>query len=318
LYWGLGVIPLVGVAVNSVLAALTIPVLADTTDRLFGRRAAKVVPPFIALLPAFIVWTAQPLREALVLFLLAVATNAAVRLSVKVSARGVLIFTSAGAMMFVARGNVAVAAMLGFLCALVVGRQSLSSGLSLAVSLSALVGVAAIVLASSASLRQLMSQANLSQVDAIRADLSASSGSAFYPGVDVATPAHALQFLPIGLANLILGPLPSLGGSLRQALGVVDTLVMWFLLPSLWRGLRAGWARQSRRIGLLLLPALSVAVVLALLLGNNGIVIRERLQVVVMLLPLIGLGWSTRRHRLSEQHERSPLGLATPVTTPQR
>ena len=43
-----------------------------------------------------------------------------------------------------------------------------------------------------------------------------------------------------------------------------------------------------------LLPALFVTVGLALLVANFGTVVRERMQVLVLLIPLIGLGWSVR------------------------
>jgi hypothetical protein len=73
-----------------------------------------------------------------------------------------------------------------------------------------------------------------------------------------------------------------------------DLLVWWFLLPSLWRGVREGWRRRGREVLIYLLPAVAVTVVLTLIVANFGTVIRERMQVVLALLPLIGLGWSVR------------------------
>ena len=45
---------------------------------------------------------------------------------------------------------------------------------------------------------------------------------------------------------------------------------------------------------LYLLPAFALTLVLALLIANFGTTVRERMQVVVILVPLIGLGWSVR------------------------
>jgi hypothetical protein len=84
-----------------------------------------------------------------------------------------------------------------------------------------------------------------------------------------------------------------------------DLLVWWFLLPSLWRGL---WSAK-RRIGLraltLLIPAAMTGVALSLLIGNFGTVLRERTQVVVLLMPFIALGLAEHR-RASTPGEEPP------------
>ena len=62
------------------------------------------------------------------------------------------------------------------------------------------------------------------------------------------------------------------------------------MAPFTWRG----WRLAGRQIGrprlILLLPAALLAVSLSLLIGNYGTVVRERLQVLVFLVPLTGLG----------------------------
>ena len=70
-----------GLAVNAALAAGLVPIMFDVTRRLFGRAAAGYVAPLVVLVPGFLLWTSQLLREPGVIFCVALAANFAVRLS---------------------------------------------------------------------------------------------------------------------------------------------------------------------------------------------------------------------------------------------
>jgi hypothetical protein len=92
-----------------------------------------------------------------------------------------------------------------------------------------------------------------------------------------------------------LGPFPWTARNGRQVAGVLEALTLLFLLPSLVRGwLRAGDAIGRRRL-VLGVPALLLAVGLALFVGNYGTVVRERLQVSILILPFVAYGWTLRR-----------------------
>lgn len=72
---------------------------------------------------------------------------------------------------------------------------------------------------------------------------------------------------------------------------MAEAVTVWNLVPSFVRGLRRGWRRIKRRSALLLAPAAGITIVLTLLIGNVGTIVRERLQLVVLPLAFIGLGW---------------------------
>ena len=88
-------------------------------------------------------------------------------------------------------------------------------------------------------------------------------------------------------------------------LAIPDVLTWWALLPSLWRGLLRAWRRTRRRgLFLMVVPAAGASMVLALLVANYGTVVRSRLQVFLLLVPLIALGLEQRRStRNVVQHE---------------
>jgi hypothetical protein len=100
-----------------------------------------------------------------------------------------------------------------------------------------------------------------------------------------------------------LGPVPWQASNARQAGGLIEAMSLWVLLPSLWRGWRASGALIGRTRLVPLLPAALVAVSLALLIGNYGTIVRQRLQVTVFLIPFAALGWCLRR---GTTHDTSP------------
>ena len=52
---------------------------------------------------------------------------------------------------------------------------------------------------------------------------------------------------------------------------------------------------MGRQVLVHLLPAAALASMLALIIGNYGTVIRERLQVVVLILPFVAFGLAKRK-----------------------
>jgi 4-amino-4-deoxy-L-arabinose transferase-like glycosyltransferase len=300
-YFVFGGFVIAGLIVNAAFSAALVPLLFDTTRRLFGREAARRVVPLVVLLPGFLVWTSQLLREAGVLFFIALAVNAVVRLSERFGVFPLFTLAIALTGLFSFRGNVAFVVAIGTLGALVIGRRRVLSGIGVGATALALLAVLVAVVGVGYAGYRLSSNADLAQVNTVRTDSSLSAGSGVNPGADVSTTAHALDYLPKGIAQFLLGPFPWQIGNGRQSLGLVEVMVLWALVPALFRGLRAGWLRARRRIAVLLFPALLLTVMLSLLIGNFGTVTRERLQVLVLLLPFVALGLAPRGTRTAEQ-----------------
>ena len=92
-----------------------------------------------------------------------------------------------------------------------------------------------------------------------------------------------------------------------QSIGLVDAATMWLLAPALYRGIRHAVREKGRRTLLLVSPAAALLVTLCLLISNYGMVLRERPQVLVLLLPIAGYGWTAgRRTREPVSHPLAP------------
>lgn len=308
LYWIFGAHPDAGLVVDAGMAAATVPVLFDTTRRLFGRTAAGAVPVIATLLPGFIIWGSQLLREAGVYLFTAVCLACAARLRERLSALPFLAFTASATLLVAWRADVGLLVAGGLVVGLVLGRGANGPGLVSGP------GVAALVLALVAGLGlgysgyHLVTHTSLAQLNDIRSGSSTSASSGFLPASNISTTAHAAGYLPLGSLYFVLGPLPWQIHGGRQLFGVPDTLAWWFLLPSLWRGARAQWRAERLGVLLLTLPALALGAALSLIVANFGTTVRERVQVVVLLVPLIAYGWSLRRRRAP-----SPEAALTPV-----
>jgi len=138
---------------------------------------------------------------------------------------------------------------------------------------------------------------NLKYANNVRTDSAQSANSGFGSEVDISSPQRAIYYLPVGMFNFVVGPLPWQLGGVRQLPALPDAAVWWVLLPSLWRGLREGVRVLGRRVSVLALPALAVCLEMALIVGNFGALLRERCQVIVLVIPFIALGLATRAGR---------------------
>ena len=307
LYWVFGPYQVSGLVVNAALSAALVPVVHDTTRRLFGRDAARVAVVMLLVLPSFLIWTSQLLREAPVVFLLALAANGAVRLTQRATVGAYALVGLSIALLFTLRANVAMMAAAGVLLGIALGRQRLLEGLTsgaaalvlfLLLVVSGGVGYAGYVRTSGSTLQQ---------VSETRQALATTASSGLAPGQDVSTPKKAISFLPVALVGFAFGPFPWTAGNARQWAGGVEALTLWFLFPSVVRGCGAARRAAGRRWTALGLPALLIAASLSLIIGNYGTIVRERLQVSIFLLPFAGYGWVIRRRRFQPADAIAPL-----------
>ena len=298
LYWIFGSYTASGLAVNAALAAGLIPLMSDTTHRLFGASAARYAAPLVVVLPGMFLWTSQLMKEAVFLFLLAVALNSAVRLMERTSLMSLGLLTVSLALAFTVRAWIALVIAAGLLAGMVFGHKRLISGLG--TGFSTLVVVAAVMLASGLGYQgyQAAVSVDLEQANLVRRDLT-SSQTGYEAEVDISRASSALTYLPQGVVNFMAGPFPWHIRGVRQLPFVPDMIVWWCLLPFLWLGYRRAGVLVGRRRLLMVLPAVGTVLLLSLALGNFGTVVRERLQVILLIVPLIALGLSERTSRRS-------------------
>lgn len=284
----------VGLALNATLAAGLIPVVGDSTRRLFGDRAVRYVAPLLLFLPGLFLWTSQLLKEAPILFLIAVAVNCAVRMTESIAPGRIVVFATATALLLAFRGAVGSFVAVGLVAGLILGRRQVLSGAATGAIVLATMAIVVLAGGVGESGFETVAESNLQQANNVRQGLAAGVPSGFGADVDISTSRSAVRYLPVGLVSFLLGPFPWQVDGVRQLIAVPDVLVWWWLLPSLWVGCRKSLRLIGRRSLLLVLPAVAASVVLALVISNYGTVVREREQIVVILVPLIALGLASK------------------------
>ena len=295
LYWAFGPYPLAGFALNALFAAALLPLMFDVTQRLFGSDAAWWAVVIVALQPGFLVWPAQLLREAGALFFLVVALDCAVRLATKATISAALLMAADVGLFLTYRSDVALVVTVGLVAGLALGKRQVVGGVLAAGTVVAMGLLLVLALGLGRSGYQISTTSSLSQVSHARQDLARTATSGFDKTVDVSTPRRAINYLPKGLPYFLWGPFPWQARSLPAVFSVVDALTVIAITPSTWRGVREARQRIGRMQLLLLLPAAVLTIALTLLIGNFGTIVRERLQVLMFLVPLAGLGIARRR-----------------------
>ena len=294
LYRLVGPYPEAGLVLNATMAGALVPLVGHLTYTLFGSKAAGYVPPLVVFMPGLFLWTSLLLKEATVLFLIAVAADCAARLTKRGSLLTLVVMTLALSVLFTMRGPIAFVIAIGMIFGLLIGSRRVLHGLATAMIAAAFIAMLVLAVGVGYSGYNFTVQSNLERAQLVRVDLSAAN-SGFASEVDISTPAKALSYLPLGMVTFMLGPFPwQLGGG-RQLLVVPDLLVWWMLIPFLWKGQRRALSLFGRHSLLLAFPALGAAVMLSLTVGNFGTVVRERMQVLILLVPLIALGLALRR-----------------------
>ncbi len=138
------------------------------------------------------------------------------------------------------------------------------------------------------------------RVNAARSAYVMDTGSAMNVDlVDASTPSGLAMWLPIGLAAFYFAPIPFTGTSAISLATSPEMLLWYFLLPSLFRGLREAVRSRLRAIAPVMLYVIVSSLGWALVVTNIGTLFRFRAQIMFFPLILIAAD-QVRRRRLAK------------------
>jgi hypothetical protein len=298
--------------VQSRLSAAALNCLCGALTAVFAFRIARIhFSEWVAvragwwtgLFPGLIIWSAQTVKEPVVILLEALALYGCLRLRADGFRVRHIVLSSAA---------VVVLASMRFYAAYVTGavivlslvlpqfnRRRLALGSALAMG-----AIAAPLLYYSGALAKDAGEFekwDLRQTEQFRRNIAAGTGSGVETQHDMQT-IHGLGLATlVGGAHLLLAPFPwhMTGGSIRLLLTMPEQLVWWCLF---YAGVLPGLCHVMRhRLGdvlPILLFVLSLGLIYSLTFGNIGVVYRQRAQLLPSLLIFAAVGRELRRRPL--------------------
>ncbi len=286
-------------ALNCFFGALTVVFTYRIARTLFSPWVAVRVGWLACFFPSMIIWSAQTLKEPVVILLETVALYGCVQLKLAgFSLRYVLLCSCAIVLLLPFRFYAAYIAAAAAVVALVLPR--LSQARSTLVAGAAVVGlVGALVVSSGLFARNeaYFEKFDLQMVQNFRRDVAKGYGSGVESGYDIRTPGGLILGTAVGAAHLALAPFPwQLGGaSLRALLTLPELLVWWYLffaglLPGLWYVVR----QRFSDVQPMLFFVAGLGLLYSMMFGNVGLIFRQRAQLLPWLLILAVVGLEQR------------------------
>lgn len=305
--------PLIAAALNCFLGALCIVYIYRISITLFSPKVAERVGWLACFFPSLIIWSAQTVKEPVVIFLETFVIYFTVRMAVfGLSVRHILICSISIVVLYTFRFyagyflavSVAVALMLTQM------RKHIMSAVALVVVL-APVTLYFVNIDSIINSRRNQKILDIQYIKYQRNAFSTGQGS--NSGVpthqDMTTSGGFASAVGGGAAHLLLAPFPwQLGGASLRMLLTLPELVVWWgvlgvgLLPGLWRVLRTRFIEMQS----ILLFSLLMGFLYSLLFGNVGLVFRQRAQLMpwLLIIAMVGVEQLSLRRQSAKQKQQ--------------
>lgn len=294
----------------AVHGAATAPLVYFCANKIFQNiRVAKFSAVAIALFPSFIIWSAQLMKDGLIIFLLVLAITMVMQLQDRFHFTAILflVFSVLGIMSlrFYIFYMIAIAVVGSFL----IGTSNTIESMARRTITLILLGLAltyfGVMRTGGIDLGRFGS---FEAVQRSRLDLATSAKSGFGEDVDISTTEGAISVIPIGLLYLMFAPFPWQAGSSRQGITIPEVLLWYAMIPFLLSGIWYTMRHRLRSAFPILIFSLMLTLAYSVFQGNVGTAYRQRTQIQVFLFMFIGVGWvlfkEKREDRALEQRIR--------------
>jgi hypothetical protein len=297
-------------AMNCFFGALTVVLVYRASITLFSRWTAVRAGWIACFFPSLIIWSAQTLKEPVVIFLEAVALYACMNLKISgFSTKYVLLCVAPIVLLppfrFYAAYLTAAVAIMALALPRIGARIGKSkSSFKSALSVLAVVALVGTLAMSSGYLARneyfLERYTQLKGIEDFKRNVAIGTGSGVENKYDLNSPTGFAIAVSVGGAHLLLAPFPwQLGaGSLRMLLTMPELIVWWWLVfvglvPGLWHICKTRLSDAQP----LLFFILGLGLLYSMMFGNIGLIFRQRAQLLPWLLIIAVVGLEQRAIR---------------------
>ena len=297
--------PMVLFFINAVAGAWVSLFLYDLAKLLFSVKAAHRTALLTAAWPSLFFWSTQNLRESLVVLMIVQLVWALALMRRKPTFHlFCLMAVSWWGIYYLARYIFYILCMISFPLSLFFGSKGwlrlsrTAKTLFIGLMILCLLQVSSHFLLWAKKTIFFMGQTEGSLVDWInyKRDIRGfGAETAFLQNFDLNNPKSILIYLPLGLLYVFLSPFPWQMGSVQQALGGIEMLYFYFLLPSVCAGIHYCLRNRFREIVILVFFIPLVLLMLCLIEGNIGTLFRHRATIFNFFLLAAGIGEALRK-----------------------
>ena len=289
--------------INASVGSATAIVVYRSAQHLFSNsRVSQLSCLLVCFFPSLVLWSAQALKDALIVFVLALAILCTLKLLQKITVGHVVILSVCLLALLTLRFYTFYMMAAAVAGSFFIGAKSLSAQSFLGRFVA--VGVVGLVftwfgIAGYAG-NQIEKYGSLQMVQTSRADL-ARSESGFMKDVDVQTTEGALTAIPVGCLYLLFAPFPWQLASLRQSIALPEMIIWWLAFPLLVLGLWYGIKERLREISPIVIFTTMLTLAYSLVQGNVGTAYRQRSQMLVFYFIFVAVGGVILKERAEDR-----------------
>jgi hypothetical protein len=294
IYYIIGRNPFAIQLINAGLGAATCVVVYKIARNISKEpRVARVAAILTLASPSMILWSAQGLKDAPIVFCLCMCMYFALRLRDRLQFKqGLLLIIFfvclyslrhyAAYIVFIATGGTLLFAAKKFSPARV-----LQGGV--------LVIVIGLALSYFGAGDSAPNGLDLKRLQEARVWSASASNSGFGADVDITDPSAALGFLPVGVLYVLFAPFPWMISNLRQLITLPELIVWWAMIPLLVRGYWFSIRQRLRETFGICIFTIGLTLAYALFQSNVGTAYRHRAQLFGFFFIFISIGLERRR-----------------------
>ena len=291
----------------SVGSATSIVVYASAQHIFKNRRVSRLACLLVCFWPSLVLWSAQALKDGLIVLVLALGILCTVKLMNKITVGYLIVLAGCLCALLTLRFYtfyMMVAAVAG---SFLLGMKSLNAQ----AFVGRFLGIVAIGLVftwfgvAQYAGTQLSRYGNLQMVQLSRQDMARSADSGFMKDVDVNTTEGALTAIPVGCLYLLFAPFPWQLASLRQSLPLPEMIVWWLSFPLLVLGLWYGVKHRLNEVAPIVIFTTLLTLAYSLVQGNVGTAYRQRSQLLVFYFIFLAAGIMIMKERAEDRRRES-------------
>jgi hypothetical protein len=293
--------------INAVMGAVTAVVVFIAAQEVFtNSRVSKVAAVSIAFYPSLILWSSQGLKDGPIVFLLALAIMATLKLGQKFTVKYLIVLILALLILLSLRFYIfyMIAAAVGG--ALVIGARQFTT-ISFIRQFAILVALAVALTyvgVPKFATEQYETFGNLEKVERSRRDMAQRGESGYGEDSDVSTVHGAISNIPLGMLYLLFAPFPWQLTSLRQAITLPEMILWWASFPMMILGLWFSMRYRLRMIAPILVFTTLLSLAYSVFQGNVGTAYRQRSQLLVFYFIFVAVGYVVVIEKLEDRKRR--------------